>query len=184
METLYRLYRDKTGRFLKKIIPLNIIVLPALFSVQFAYAQSDSLQKQINEQVWKPFISTFNSGDDEGFKAVHSKDVIRVSQDSKQILGYDQYFKKMPDSIKAKWHKWKKNIELRFIQRIAADGKAFEVGYYKTKSTDTTNGETRTGFGKFHVLLRKENNTWKILMDEDANENTTEAVFQTGKPME
>ena len=106
MVTLYRLYRDKTGRFLKKIIPLNIIVLPALFSVQFAYAQSDSLQKQINEQVWKPFISTFNSGDDEGFKAVHSKDVIRVSQDSKQIIttnshllkqynGYGYYYKRL-----------------------------------------------------------------------------------------
>jgi ketosteroid isomerase-like protein len=184
MVTLYRLYRHKTGRFLKKFGPHNIIVLTALFSFQFAYTQSDSLQKQINEQVWKPFISTFNSGDNEGFKAVHSKDVIRVSQDSKQIFGYDQYFKKMPDSIKAKWNKWKRNIELRFIQRIASNGKAFEVGYYKTKSTDTTNGVTRTGYGKFHVLLRKENNTWKILMDEDSNDNTTEAVFQTGKPLE
>jgi hypothetical protein len=73
---------------------------------------------------------------------------------------------------------------LRFIQRIAANGKAFEVGYYKTTSVDTTNGKTRIGYGKFHVLLRKENNIWKILMDEDANENTTEAVFQTGKAME
>ena len=155
-----------------------------LSSFQFTSAQSDSLQKQINEQVWKPFISSFNSGDDEGFKAVHSKDVIRVSLDSKQIFGYDQYFKKIPDSIKATWGKWKKNIELRFIQRIAANGKAFEVGYYKTTSTDTATGKTRTGYGKFHVLLRKENNIWKILMDEDANENTTEAVFQTGKPME
>ena len=99
METLYRLYRDKTGKFLKKFIWQNTIVIPALFSVQFAYAQSDSLQRQINEQVWKPFISTFNSGDDEGFKAVHSKDVIRVSQDSKQILGYDQYFKKTPQRV-------------------------------------------------------------------------------------
>ena len=39
---------------------------------------------------------------------------------------------------------------------------------------------TRTGYGKFHVLLRKENGTWKILMDADAND----AVFQNGKPME
>ena len=90
----------------------------------------------------------------------------------------------MPDSIKATWGKWKKNIELRFIQHIADNGNAFEVGYYKTTSTDTATGEARTGYGKFHVLLRKENNIWKILMDEDANENTTEAVFQTGKPME
>ena len=162
----------------------SITFLIVLLSFQFLSAQSDSLQKQINEQVWKPFISSFNRGDDEGFKDVHSKDIIRVSQDSKQILGYDEYFKKIPDSIKATWGKWKKNIELRFIQRIAAYGKAFEVGYYKTTSTDTTSGKTRTGYGKFHVLLRKENNTWKILMDEDANENTTEAIFQTGKPME
>ena len=161
-----------------------ILLLIAFLSFQIANAQSDSLQKQINEQVWKPFISSFISGNDEDFKAVHSKDVIRVSQDSKQVFGYDQYFKKMPDSIKVKWGRWKKNIELRFIQRIAANGKAFEVGYYKTTSTDTTKGETRTGYGKFHVLLRKETNIWKILMDEDASENTTEAVFQTGTPME
>ena len=160
----------------------SITFLIVLLSFQFTSAQSDSLQKQINEQVWKPFISSFNSGDDEGFKAVHSKDVIRVSQDSKQVFGYDQYFKKMPDSIKAKWGIWKKNIELRFTQRIASNGKAFEVGYYKTTSTDTATGKTRTGYGKFHVLQRTENNIWKILMDEDANENTTEAVFQTGKP--
>ena len=162
----------------------SITFLIVVLSFQCISAQSDSLQKQINEQVWKPFISSFNSGNDEGFKAVHSKDVIRVSQDSKQIFGYDQYFKKMPDSVQAKWGKWKKNIELRFIQRIAANSKAFEVGYYKTTSTNAVTGETRTGYGKFHVLLRRENNIWKILMDEDANENTNEAVFQTGKPME
>jgi ketosteroid isomerase-like protein len=162
----------------------NITILIALLFFQFTSAQSDSLQKQIDEQVWKPFISSFNSGNDEGFKALHSKDVIRVSQDSKQIFGYDQYFKKMPDSIKARWGIWKKDIELRFTQRIASNGKAFEVGYYKTTSTDTAAGKTRTGYGKFHVLLRKENNIWKILMDEDANENTTEALFQTGKAIE
>ena len=168
----------------KKYMHHSITLLMVLLFCQFTSAQIDSLQKQINEQVWKPFISSFNSGNDEGFKAVHSKDVIRVSQDSKQIFDYDQYFKKMPDSVQAKWGKWKKNIELRFIQRIAANSKAFEVGYYKTTSTNTITGETRTGYGKFHVLLRKENGTWKILMDADANENTNEAVFLTGALLE
>jgi hypothetical protein len=62
--------------------------------------------------------------------------------------------------------------------------KAFEVGYYKTTSTNTVTGEKRTGFGKFHVLLRKENGVWKILMDADAYEKTDEDVFLTGKSME
>lgn len=155
-----------------------------LLCCHFVFSQVDNLQKEINEQVWKPFIKAFNNGDDAAFSAVHSKDVTRVIQDDSKVMGYDQYFKRIPDSIKAKWKDWKKNIELRFIQRIASNDKAFEVGYYKSTSTNIVTGEKRTGYGKFHVLLRKENGRWKILMDADAHEKTDEAVFLTGKPME
>jgi ketosteroid isomerase-like protein len=155
-----------------------------LFFSNLSFSQPDSLQKEINEQVWKPFIHAFNNNDDQAFSAVHSKEVIRVIQDNNQVMGYNQYFKKIPDSIKAKWSAWKKNIELRFIQRIASNDKAFEVGFYKTTSTNTQTGEKRTGYGKFHVLLRKENGAWKILMDADAHEKTDETIFLTGKLME
>ncbi len=147
-------------------------------------AQKDSLQQEINDQVWKPFIQSFNNDDDETFKSVHSKDVIRVIRDNNTILDYEGYFKPVPDSLKAKWGSWKKNIELRFIQRIADNGKAFETGYYKTSNTNKSTGETRVGYGKFQVLLRKENGIWKILMDSDANEKTNEKIFLTGSSME
>ncbi len=163
---------------------LLFFIAAVLFFCQPGFSQTDSLQNEINEQVWKPFIKAFNNSDDEAFSAVHSKDIIRVVQDNNQVMGYDQYFKKIPDSTKAKWKDWKKNIELRFIQRIASKGKAFEVGYYKSTSTNIVSGEKRTGYGKFHVLLRKENGVWKILMDADANEKTDEVVFLSGKPME
>ncbi|MGC4023392.1 MAG: hypothetical protein QM734_16305 [Cyclobacteriaceae bacterium] len=146
-------------------------------------AQADSLQRQINEQVWKPFIKSFDN-DNERFKSVHSKEVIRVIQDANQIQGFNQYFKKIPDSIKVRWADWKQTIELRFIQRIADSGKAFEVGYYKVTSTSVSTGKKRFGYGKFHVLLRKENGVWKILMDADAYEKTDESVFLTGNPLE
>ena len=164
-------------RYLFFFSVLMLLVQVALFS------QTDSLQRQINEQVWKPFIESFNKGDDETFSSVHSKEIIRVMQDDKQIIGFDQYFKKTPDSVKAKWASWKKNIELRFIQRIAGLDKAFEVGYYKTTSTNTKTGEIRTGIGKFHVLLRKENGTWKILMDADTGEGANEEVFKKAMPI-
>ena len=164
-----------------KMIPGIALLL--LFSIP-ALSQQDSFQKEINEQVWKPFIVAFNNNDDEAFSAVHSKDVIRVSQDDSRIFGYSEYFKKIPDSEKARWKDWRRNIELRFLQRIASNDKAFEVGYYKSSNTNTVTGEKRTGYGKFHVLLRKENGTWKILMDADANEKTDEAVFMTASPME
>ena len=81
-----------------------------------------------------------------------------------KFFGYDQYFKKIPDSLKAKWVNWKKNIELGFTQRISSEDKAFEVGFYKRISINTQTGEQGKSFGRFHVLLRKENGTWKIIM--------------------
>jgi ketosteroid isomerase-like protein len=161
-----------------------LLIVVSLLCYGFCFSQTGSFQKEINEQVWKPFIKAFNNDDSEAFRAVHSTEVIRVIQDDDRVLGYDEYFQKIPDSTKAKWSNWKKNIELRFTQRIASSDKAFEVGYYKTISTNIVSCEKRSGYGKFHVLLRKENGAWRILMDADANEKTDEAVFLSGKPME
>lgn len=160
------------------------ICISFLFLSSACICQADSLQQQINTQVWKPFIFAFDTRDDDGFQAVHSKEVIRVSQDDKHIFGYEEYFRKIPDSEKSRRGNWKRSIELRFIERIASNGKAFEVGYYKSTSTNAITGEKRTGYGKFHVLLRKEKGVWKILMDADANNKTSEEIFLTGIPIE
>ena len=141
-------------------------------------AHSQNYQKDINEQVWKPFIKSFNDGDHEGFKAVHSKDVLRVEQDNNKVLDYNQYFPNTPPKRTGK-----NNIELRFIQRIASDDQAFEVGYYKSTHT-SADGKTFTGYGKFHVALRKENGKWKILVDADARSDANEQTFSAAKAME
>lgn len=164
---------------MKYLFPLICI---CCYTVSFS--QNASLQQQINEQVWKPFVKAFNNDDKEGFRKVHSLDLIRVIQDDNQVLGYDEYLKPVDDSTKAKWGKWQHHIELRFLQRIASNGKAFDVGYYKTTSTNITTGETRVSFGKFHVLLRTENGIWKILMDQDAKEDADETKFLQAQPME
>lgn len=150
----------------------------------FSFSQIDSLQKQINEQVWKPFIQSFNSIDTDGFMAVHSKDVSRVIQDSKLVYGYDRYYQEhKAGDERTKQSNRKRSLELRFIQRIAGNDKAFEIGYFKTTSLQP-NGQARSFYGKFHVLLRKEKGTWKILMDADASEKTDESIFLTGSPLE
>jgi len=148
--------------------PFGFLLMVCCIYSNSVVGQPDSLQIQINYQVWMPFIRAFNNNDDSTFRSVHSRDVIRVIADDHRLLNYDQYFKKIPDSIKTKWGSWKKNIELRFTQRIASACCAFEVGYYRTTSTNVATGEKRVGYGKFHVLMRKENGEWKILMDEDA----------------
>ncbi len=140
-------------------------------------SQADSLQRQINNQVWKPFMKSYNDRDDEGFKNLHSKDVVRVSVDDNVIFGYDQYFREVPESVKKRRGLWKRNLELRFIQRIADNSRAYEVGYFQLVETNTTTNEIRTSYGKFRVVLRKEHGIWKILVDADANEKTDETIF-------
>jgi hypothetical protein len=42
----------------------------------------------------------------------------------------------------------------------------------------------KEGFGGFHVLLRKDNGTWKILMDADTGERDSEENFTKASPAE
>ena len=136
-------------------------------------APSQDYQQEINDQVWKPFIKAFNDLDADGFLAVHSKDLVRSPRDSKTILTWDEYLQQQ-----RKGNDWSKNnnttrtLELRFTERIASATQAIEVGIYKTTNTNNK-GESRSFYGRFHVVLRKENNIWKILVDTDSSEGNT-----------
>jgi ketosteroid isomerase-like protein len=154
------------------------VLLILLFVSTTAFAQDD-----INEQVWKPFIKGFNEGNTELFMSVHSKDLVRSGRDSKQVLDWDQYNKQTTEWYSKRSAKY--NIELHFTERISNDHQAIDVGVYKT-SWSTADGKSGVGYGRFHVVLRKENGTWKILVDTDSNEGKTigEAQFIAAKPME
>ena len=167
------------------MIKIKFLLLLINMSIgSICLAQADSLQKEINEQVWKPFIKSFTEMNTDAFMAVHSKDMSRVNQDGKSIYGYEKYFQENKNwNERSKKEGRKHSIELRFTQRIAGNDRGFEVGYYKTTSIQP-GGESRSFYGKFHVLLRKENGKWKILMDADANEKTDESVFRSAQPLE
>lgn len=162
----------------------SLVSILLLCIVTTCYPQGGSHGKEINEQVWKPFIKYFNALDVKGFMAVHSPEMTRVIQDGNEIFGYDQYYRQTAEgNEQTQKANRKRSLELRFIQRITAGDRAFEVGYYKFTSFEP-DGTVRNGYGKFHVLLRKEKGTWKILMDADASENVTETIFVSGKPID
>lgn len=143
-------------------------------------------QKEINEQVWKPFIKTFSDQDTEGFLALHSKEVVRCSRDGKEILNWNQYYEASKrNDDRGKSLNRKRTIDLRFTERIASANQAIEVGIYKT-SYINPDGTTREFYGKFMVALRKENGTWKILVDTDSSEGNTidEKSFAAAKPID
>src|SRR6185295_2671350 len=146
------------------------IIFPILWcAVVSAFAQSPSTE--INEQVWKPFIENFNNRNNAGFMAVHSRDVVRSPRDSKTIFGWDEYSRQLQQG-QSKTPTGQRSIELRFTERIVKDNLAFDVGIYKT-TFKPNNGTPRDSYGRFHVVLRKENAIWKILVDTDSSEGGT-----------
>ncbi len=66
----------------------NFKIIGISFLLLILYSKIDAqtnYQKEINEQVWKPFIETFSNNNQEGFNAVHSNDIIRVMQKDNTI---------------------------------------------------------------------------------------------------
>ncbi|HZY78765.1 MAG TPA: hypothetical protein VFE50_04530 [Cyclobacteriaceae bacterium] len=159
-----------------------VIILLLISSSVFA----QNAQTEINEQVWKPFIKGFTEGNTEIFMGVHSKDLVRSARDSKEVLNWDEYNAQTRSGNERRvGNKTKLNIELRFTERINNSNQAIDVGVYKT-SWYTADGKSGAGYGRFHVVLRKESGAWKILVDTDSNENRTigETQFLAAKPME
>jgi ketosteroid isomerase-like protein len=159
-------------------------LLIMVFCAVQAFAQNS--QKEINEQVWVPFIENFNSYNTDGFMKVHSKDAVRSPRDAKTIWNWEEYRQKQDQNNQyGISQNIKQKLELHFTERIAKGDLAFDVGIYKATTT-SPDGKSNSYYGRFHVVLRKENGVWKILVDTDSSENGTidEKIFLSAKPME
>lgn len=174
----YTVYRNKYCT-MKKILLLAVTV----FCFSISKAQSDSLKwvNEINEQVWKPFVTHLMSGNNEGFSSVHSKRITRVEIDRGVVKDYDKYFPPVTPAPP------KKNsgllFELRFDKRVSNGTRAWESGYYK--GTVVQEGkEPRSYYGRFYVVLEKEAGVWKILVDADTKKDATEENFSKASSMQ
>ena len=135
--------------------------------IGYGYAQSDSLiSRQIDAQVWYPFISSFGAYDGEAFNALHAADVLRGGPWGLQ-QGDDYLKGNLESSVRNKQSGNTRQISFTFEYRVQSPEVAYEVGYYRLRSV--RQGEERTSYGQFHVVIRKINGTWKIAQDWDAS---------------
>jgi hypothetical protein len=154
------------------------------FGVQSLLAQRHNFQKEINDQVWKPFLQSFDNYDPGGFMSVHHPEALRVVQDDRKILSFREYARQTEESMpKSKLSGDQRRLELRFTERSATIENAFEVGFYKL-TVSRPNGTTDTYYGKFHVVLKKTDGAWKIWLDADTSEGADEEAFRAAIPME
>lgn len=161
------------------------ILLLALCTVH-CFCFSQDYQKEIDEQLWVPFLKASSEFDGEAFMSLQSRDLVRIALDPKLIENYDQYAEGiMPNFRRIKSEgKLSRTTEMRFLTRIASVDAAYETGYFKSV-TRMANGEFRTRYSQFYMVLRKENGYWKILVDSDTNLNNTitEEMFLAAKPI-
>ena len=161
-------------------------LLPVIFLLYLeADAQEDSLRwvKEINEQVWKPFTAHLISGNKEGFSNVHSKKITRVEIDRGIIKDYEKYFPSVKPEAASEQKRPERLFELRFDKRISNGTMAWETGYYQG-AVIQMGKEPRYYYGRFFVVLEKENGVWKILVDADTGKDANEENFRNAFLME
>lgn len=153
-----------------------------LFFFNLSTSQNIEHIKAINTDVWKNFTKAFETLDVELFSSLHSNDLIRVNGDHKTTRGKTSYMK----GYKNHWNNKDihQTIAFRFLERISDSTQASERGIYKLTRHPNTPNEI-SYYGKFHVILKYENNKWVILVDYDSTENNTvnETTFNTAFAM-
>lgn len=149
---------------------------------------SQNIHKEINNQIWRVQLDAMNSNQADKFMSVMSDDVIQVSYSRRTITNKEQFhnlasltYKRLVDK------KLSRSMEFRFLNRIATASNAFEDGFYKYELINEKL-DKQVYYGYFQVVLRKETESWKVLVDYDSDNYNglpvTKDLFENAKTLD
>jgi ketosteroid isomerase-like protein len=118
---------------------------------------------EINSQVWQAFKTAYEARDSEAFKAIHTKDVLRINDGG--IKTAELYFKSI-DNWQSPVNGMGVIIDFAFENRQYYLDTAYETGYYRVIAVRAEK-KLDTFYGQFHVVLKKVENQWRIAQDFD-----------------
>jgi ketosteroid isomerase-like protein len=145
---------------------IKLIVIIATLSMA-SVNKASPVTDEIDQQIWKPFIESWQTMDADKNIALHSSDIVRVMTRMKKIETGTDYFnqlKRMMGMMKEKGVTSK--LDLRFSSRIQSADFAMEKGIYRATMNHPERGKT-VNYAEFNVLLIKVNGSWKISFDQD-----------------
>ena len=137
-------------------------------------ARNTEIENEVNEQLWKPFKKAWEQRNAKAFNNLHTDDVLRVSKWGVR-LG-NEYKDQITESYK-KPDTQKKTIDFWFEHRLYSGNTGYEVGYLKIVVEEDGKGP-RQSFSRFHVVLKKVEDQWKIAQDWDTNDINGNAVTE------
>ncbi len=152
------------------MVKLKLFFIACFVCISFCHSQNETVLETIDNHVWKPFTTAFETSDYNLFANLHTNDLVRVSGNGKNIQGKETYIA----GYKERWHNnsRKQTISFRFLERIHNDESASERGIYKLTINPNTE-QSQSYYGKFHVILKKVDGFWKIAVDYDSSERNT-----------
>ncbi len=148
-------------------------LLILLFWVPATALAQDDVQKEINEQVWIPFIKAYRESDGELLASLHTDDAVRVRQDGGSVDSGLSFLQSRIDSMARAKERGGAEMQLRLKKRFHNEDSAYEIGYYAVRTTSNF-----FSYGEFTVLLKKIDGRWRIAMD--ADKASTREEFMTG----
>jgi len=172
---------------------VNRFALPLLLSALLALAPlgasaqrpapkpaDPALLAELERDIWRSFSAAIAARDAPAHIALHSAQFVRASGDLKRVQTFAQW---RDDNLRMFARLAARDVQppiaFRFSERLAGAEVASERGIYEFTATDAK-GETRRYYGQFHVISRKEDGRWRLLVDYDSSEGgtITEASFR------
>jgi len=163
----------------------KITLLFLLFSICSFAQDTEAIQKEINQNLWKPFKAAFETLDESALNGLYAEQVLRVTPN-----GIDTENKFKAGNLKRFEENRKSQTSIRldfwFDSRHTNSDTSYEVGFYRMQLTNPEGANTI--YGQFHIVLKKEDGVWKITQDWDTatiNGNTITANdFEKQKPLQ
>ena len=120
------------------VIPSFLLFIGLTFGQQRPLAQvPDEIIESIKQDVWIPFMESYDQLDSEKIKSIHSKDIVRVTIDQNNIETGDSYldgFGGFIESMKTQGNKLGISFAILSTATNATGDIAYQRGYYRLSS--------------------------------------------------
>ena len=147
---------------------MKIILLQLFMIVGYMHSISGqkSIENEIDIQVWDNFKKAYRTNDATLYNSIHTSDVLRVTPGRIRIG--EEYRASNIQSM-GRHNRQPRSIDFVFEHRMHREAVGYEVGYYEVTYYKDGVPE-RASYGRFHVVLRKEDGVWKIAQDWDSDD--------------
>jgi len=159
----YYRYATNHKHFFFKMKHIYLLLLLTAFQTN-AQKPIKTIQKEIDQTVWKPFQEAFENLDAAALNATYAPKVLRVTP---QGIDTRNAFKKanLDRFASNKKNKVKITLDFWFDSRKTNETTSYEVGFYRIGFTKENS--TEYSYGQFHIVLQKIDTRWKITQDWD-----------------